>query len=409
MGNSSSDRTLNMSVRTAKSQVSLPSLSMIGIICTMLNGFGARGLYNSQEIGLGKAIAKLTGQKVVIYKAVRKEDVQDTESINDNVTVKYIRCTRIGNAHGYMNIKWLDTEWHGEKMNALICFCDQQIFIPHISRFCRKNGIQMLLYTGIIRSNRGGINALISDILFRLGTKRLYRKLPVVAKTRGVAGELSAIGAGHVPVAPVGIDFHSMYENWRAENRDQIRKDFGYEPDDIVILCISRMEKEKNIMDLIPLAEQCRQNKKIKFFVIGTGRQEEEFKQVVIERHLKERFQIVDKIPHADIWKAYIAADYFANVCRDEIFGMAIMESVYYETPVVAIHAYGPDTILNDMKGSVAVSNTDQMAEVLLDTLPSPEILRQDANAIQKFTWEHTAKIMINAIDLPLDSTELEE
>lgn len=27
----------------------------LGILCTMINGFGRRGYYNSQEIGLGRA------------------------------------------------------------------------------------------------------------------------------------------------------------------------------------------------------------------------------------------------------------------------------------------------------------------------------------------------------------------
>lgn len=376
---------------------------MIGIICTMLNGFGARGLYNSQEIGLGKAIAKVTGRSVVIYKAVRDKDEQDIEYIGDGVTVLYIPCTRIGNAHGYM-----DTSWLKEYMDALICFCDQQIFIPHISRFCEKHKIPMLLYTGIIRSNRGGINAVISDILFRLGTKKLYQKLPVVAKTRGVAGELSAIGAGHVPVAPVGLDFNLMHKDWRREDRQAIRKSFGFNPNETVILCISRMEKEKNVMDLVSLAHECHEKSyghsyylPVRFLVIGDGRQKEELKQEIFNCGMMPEFCFIDNIPHNDIWKAYVAADYFVNLCRDEIFGMAIMESIYYETPVIAFHAYGPDTILSGMKGSIAVNNMDQMVDALWSASPSTEDLHRDADTIQKFTWERTAKIMVDTFNVP--------
>lgn len=375
---------------------------MIGIVCTMLNGFGARGLYNSQEIGLGKAIAALTLQRVVIYKAVRQEDVQDIEQINEDVMIKYIRCPRVGNAHGILDTRQIDTKWKSERMNALICFCDQQIFIPHIYRFCEENGIQMLLYTGIIRSNRGGVNAIISDLLFRLGTKRLYKKVHVAAKTKGVSHELFAIGAGNVPVAPVGIDFSTFHPNWKEEDREKIRKDFFFEPDDKVVLCISRMEKEKNVMGLIPLAVECKHSgNQMKFLVIGNGRQSEEFRQQVAVNHLEDSVQVIDKIPHDEIWKAYVAADYFVNICRDEIFGMAIMESIYYETPVVAFHAYGPDTILEDMDGSRTVGGLSQMVRFLLGPYPAKEALAHDARLLtKKFTWFNTAKVMLNLLGI---------
>ena len=30
----------------------------LGIICTMINGFGRRGFYNTQEIGLGRELVR---------------------------------------------------------------------------------------------------------------------------------------------------------------------------------------------------------------------------------------------------------------------------------------------------------------------------------------------------------------
>ena len=39
----------------------------VAIVCTMLNGFGRKGFYNSQEVGLGRAIASM-GHKVKLSK-----------------------------------------------------------------------------------------------------------------------------------------------------------------------------------------------------------------------------------------------------------------------------------------------------------------------------------------------------
>lgn len=44
----------------------------LGIICTMINGFGRRGYYNTQEIGLGRELER-QGHEVTIYKCVKKQ------------------------------------------------------------------------------------------------------------------------------------------------------------------------------------------------------------------------------------------------------------------------------------------------------------------------------------------------
>lgn len=55
----------------------------LGILCTMINGFGRRGYYNSQEIGLGRALAR-KGHEVMIYKGIdpseKEEKVQVEKS-----------------------------------------------------------------------------------------------------------------------------------------------------------------------------------------------------------------------------------------------------------------------------------------------------------------------------------------
>ena len=48
----------------------------LGILCTMMKRFGTKGFYNSQEIGLGRALAK-KGHQVSIYKGVEDKDQVD--------------------------------------------------------------------------------------------------------------------------------------------------------------------------------------------------------------------------------------------------------------------------------------------------------------------------------------------
>ena len=51
----------------------------LGILCTMINGFGRRGYYNSQEIGLGRALAR-KGHEVMIYKGIDPSEKEASET-----------------------------------------------------------------------------------------------------------------------------------------------------------------------------------------------------------------------------------------------------------------------------------------------------------------------------------------
>ena len=48
----------------------------LGILCTMINGFGRRGYYNSQEVGLGRALATM-GHEVTIYKGIDPSEEEE--------------------------------------------------------------------------------------------------------------------------------------------------------------------------------------------------------------------------------------------------------------------------------------------------------------------------------------------
>lgn len=93
----------------------------LGILCTMINGFGRRGYYNSQEIGLGRALAR-KGHEVMIYKGIDPSEKEEKVQVEKNLTIWYLPMKHLG-AHGFMDCKYLDPQ-----LKALFCFGDQQIF-----------------------------------------------------------------------------------------------------------------------------------------------------------------------------------------------------------------------------------------------------------------------------------------
>lgn len=70
-------------------------------------------------------------------------------------------------------------------------------------------------------------------------------------------------------------------------------------------------------------------------------------------------------------------SDYYLNMNKGEIFGMAIMEAVYYKTSVAAIRALGPSVTLKDMKGHKLCENDDEMAEWITASILRKRICRK--------------------------------
>ena len=86
----------------------------LGILCTMINGFGRRGYYNSQEIGLGRALAR-KGHEVMIYKGIDPSEKEEKVQVEKNLTIWYLPMKHLG-AHGFMDCKNLDPQ-----LKALFC------------------------------------------------------------------------------------------------------------------------------------------------------------------------------------------------------------------------------------------------------------------------------------------------
>ena len=131
----------------------------LGILCTILNDFGKKGFYNSQEIGLGQQLNDM-GHTVIIYKGVRKGEPFVEERLAERLTIRYIPLMRFSK-HGYIRTSDIDSD-----LDGLLCFSDQQLFIPHVYRYCVRHDICFVPYIGttfsVYQTPRGKIMNFIS-------------------------------------------------------------------------------------------------------------------------------------------------------------------------------------------------------------------------------------------------------
>ena len=130
---------------------------------------------------------------------------------------------------------------------------------------------------------------------------------------------------------------------------------------------------------------------------MGEGTQSEDLKTKIAASKWKSDIVLIDRIPNDQIWKVYATADYFVNLCRTEIFGMAILEAMYYEVSVAALVAPGPSVTLQDMPGHKLCRDYEDVKNWLLAEHPAQEQLRESAaRTVQLYNWKPCADTFLS-------------
>ena len=83
------------------------------------------------------------------------------------------------------------------------------------------------------------------------------------------------------------------------------------------------------------------------------------------------------------------------NLAMREI-RMALLEAVFYCSSVLASEAPGPNFILQGLEGHALCKNDQEIAQKLLEPLPSPAVLQASSEELlRRFSWNNCAKAFV--------------
>ncbi len=354
------------------------------ILITTISNFGNQTFYHSQETGLAKALAKF-GHTVTIYKLSKQP--QPTQIINENVSVRFIACKSLG-INGLFHPKYINTN-----ITALIHFSDTQFSVPTVYRYCKKHGITYIPYIGIIESHSNNVFIRkITNFLF-LRNRKIYQKCICLAKTPSVKEQLQKIHITKIKLTPVGLDMEMLKSDYRNYSVHTLKEKYGYRTDDKIIFFSGRMTKEKNPLLMLKIfSEIFGEHREYKLLMVGSGELENNVKTEIQRLNLENAVRMISKIPNAEIWELYRIADCFVNLNCNEIFGMSVLEAMYYGCKVLAFHSFGTDFIIENKVNGYLVSNKTEMEHCICHMPPLSENAHN--RIVRHFTWQTTAEII---------------
>jgi 1,2-diacylglycerol 3-alpha-glucosyltransferase len=352
-----------------------------------------RQFYNVQDTGLGRALAEL-GHHVKVYNFVHS-GARETSHESDSFEVHYLPARSLG-GHTLHSFHFIENG-----TDAVIAYCDNQIGYQSLVSYCKKRDILLLPYVGVTGSHHR--NAFVRCFLnWIIPNTRIFRRQTVLAKTPAVAGQLRQSGATDVVVAPACLDMNFVKKEYGATERRALAGELGLDPSKKYILFIGRMIEEKRPVEMVEIfAAVAQRMEDVHLIMIGQGILEQDTARQIAEKNLSDRCTVIRQVNNDVIWKYYVLADVFVNLNREEIFGMAMLEAMYYKCAVVAASAPGPEYIFTDQVNGFLCDSKEQIIDRVIQVLEEyPQAVVEAAyEHIRKdFMWSATAKVVEETI-----------
>lgn len=308
--------------------------------------------YNCQELGLAKALAN-KGYRVSLIMAGIDRNTETIENENhlSSVQVFYLKVKSLDIRLGYF--VGIDTLL--KQLNpTIIQIHDMGIFMSWwVSRWAKKHDVPCFLIQGTYQISPKPILGLADRLITYVFGRRVLRKVAGVGCKSYMASHfVKKYHKIDTSIVHIGLD-----ESKFATSSDKDwRKELGI-VDKKVLLYIGKLEERRRPLFLIDIIMNL--PSEYVLVMVGNGPLYEETKKKIALNHLERRVFLLGLMPQTSLPSLYSSSDLFLLPSSYEIYGMVIMEAMYYGLPVVSSHSAGAEIIIDDTKDGVVVDRFD--------------------------------------------------
>lgn len=352
--------------------------------------------YNIQEVGLAKALVRKGNTCDILFWTDKQEEIIEIPISNGNVIHVFYR-------HGKTLLK-----------NTVFFDCEDLFNQYDVLQPCEYNQMQAwllakrqprktVIYHGPYYSafnERYNLMCKVFDVVF---LKEYIRKCTSFLVKSNLAKDFlvsKGIQASNVCVVGVGIDAE-MLSSDNYSCKEELFLKMKEDKDCLKLLYVGRIEERRNIPFIFEIFEHLLHKvSNVKLYMIGNGEPNyvsqvfDYAKQLGINNHIIWQ----EKMEQKYLSQVYSLSDFFLLPTEYEIFGMVLLEAMYYKNVVLTTRNGGSSTLIeNGLDGFVMEEmDPDKWANCLVETYENQDRMREiQKNASLKisnhFTWDALA------------------
>lgn len=367
--------------------------------------------YNCQELGLAKALIRKGHQCDIVLFTAKNEDYEDIIKCDDTNVIHIF----------YMKARnFLNNGLFGKKIFKIIkeydmiqCSEYDQIFNRKIEKYAKH----MVIYHGPYASKyTKGYNkkCMLSDFIYLF--HRQYKKTMCIAKSSLAEEFLRKKGFYNVKTVGVGIDLEKLNLDTEINLKIKELEDKKKTENLQYLLHIGRLVEDKNTLFLVDLYNKIHnKHSNVRLIIVGNGK--EDYKNLVFEKikqyGLEKNVIYFDKLQQKEIAQLYKIADIFLLPSKYEIFGMVLLEAMYFGLPVLTTLNGGSSTLIkNEENGFICKLDEIEKWEGYIDNLLKDKtfynkISKNAKSCIENhFTWDKLADEFIKIYEKVEKSNE---
>ena len=182
----------------------------------------------------------------------------------------------------------------------------------------------------------------------------------------------------NIHIVPTGIEIDRFYkENVNKDKVKELKRIYNISKDDLTIIFVGRLAKEKNIEFLIRNHEELVKYKKnIKLLIIGDGPDMEEYGELIKTLKLQDNVILGGKVPYVDIPCYYQLADIFVTASTTETQGLTVIEAMAGGITPVCIKDESFITVVIDGLNGRIFTNKEEYLDIMKNLIDNPKELQ---------------------------------
>jgi glycosyltransferase involved in cell wall biosynthesis len=225
-----------------------------------------------------------------------------------------------------------------------------------------------------------GLRALVEAAMWAFASDLIAQCQAVVAPSRFTASEVDAHGGPGAVVISNGVDLRRFHPDAEAaDERQMVVERYGLDSARPIILHVGRVDREKNVDDVVRAAAIAMASTDAQLLVVGDGNRLQDMEELARELGIARQSRFIGFIePNGDLPALYRAGSVFVLASELESEGIVILEAAACGVPIVAVRATSMPELVEEAGCGYLVPPGDvhAMADRIVQVLRDPAAQR---------------------------------